>query len=145
MLIWLGISLGAFCSVLSSERSLTGPGHVLSLLALSLPKWDTNGLVLCTTCTEIGLSPRPAALRAFTKLIRPLACLLSSVFSVRSKCLSRYNNHREKECSVVLPKLIQELDVNEMIILSNTLLGSSLRPAVCSVYKLLIMNKYIFI
>lgn len=46
VLIWLGISLGAFCSVLSSERSLTGPGHVLSLLALSLPKWDTNGLVL---------------------------------------------------------------------------------------------------
>ena len=32
-----------------------------------------------------------------------------------------------------------------MIVLSNTLLGSSLRPALCSVYKLLIMNKYIFI
>lgn len=45
----------------------------------------------------------------------------------------------------MLPKLIQELDVNEMIVLSNNLLGSSLRPAVCSVYKLLIMNKYIFI
>lgn len=54
--------------------------------------WFSLESFFCTTCTKVGLSLRPAALWAFTKLIQLLAFLLSLVFSVLSECLSCYNN-----------------------------------------------------